>query len=118
MHNNPKLTAVDYILLAGGTTHYASPDQIRIIDNNKSVMFNLRDYLDTANPGNMPVISPGATIFIPVATPQVKSGVRTVYVMGQVQKPGAYELSKEATFWTQLLMQVVLTNMQRPEKFG
>lgn len=95
---NPKLSAVDYILLAGGTTHYASPEQIKIIDNNQSVAFNLKEYLETAKSGNMPVISQGATIFVPVVTEQVKSDSRTVYVMGQVQKPGAYELGKKATF--------------------
>jgi protein involved in polysaccharide export with SLBB domain len=86
---NPKLTAVDYILLAGGITHYANPDQIRIIDNTQSTSFNLKEYLDTATSKNMPVIREGATIFVPVVTNDVKSDSRTVYVIGQVQKPDA-----------------------------
>lgn len=95
---NPKLTAVDYILLAGGTTHYASSDQIKIIDDNHATLFNLKEYLDTATPGTLPVIKEGATIFVPVLANEVKSDSRTVYVMGQVQKPGAYELNKNSNF--------------------
>lgn len=95
---NPKQTAVDYILQAGGITHYASPEQIKIIDNDHATPFNLKEYLDTAKTGSMPSIGEGATIFVPVVSEQVKSDSRTVYVMGQVQKPGAYELGKNATF--------------------
>jgi protein involved in polysaccharide export with SLBB domain len=95
---NRHYTPIDYILLAGGTTHYAAADQIKIIDKNKSVIFNLKEYLDTATAGNMPEINVGATIFVPVVTQEVKSDSRTVYVMGQVQKPGAYELGKNSTF--------------------
>lgn len=91
-------SAIDYLLLAGGTTHYASADQIKIIDKDNSVLFNLKEYLDTAKSGNMPKITAGATIFVPVVTAEVKSDSRTVYVMGQVQKPGAYELGKNSTF--------------------
>lgn len=98
---NPNYSAIDYLLLAGGTTHYAAPDQIRIIDNKSSTLFDMKAYLDTAKPGALPTINEGATIFIPVESPttqEVKSDIRTVYVMGQVQKPGRYELGKNATF--------------------
>ncbi|MFA6303652.1 MAG: SLBB domain-containing protein [Legionella sp.] len=95
---DPKLTAVDYLLMAGGITHYASPSQIKIIDNSQAIVFNLQDYLDSAKTSNMPVINQGATIFVPVVSDKINANKRTVYVMGQVQKPGAYDLGKNATF--------------------
>ena len=99
---NPNYNAIDYIMLAGGSTHYAAPDQIRVIDNNTSFLFDMKEYFDSAKSINMPKINVGATIFIPAesayGSKEVKADTRTVYVMGQVQKPGAYELGKKATF--------------------
>ncbi|KTD04758.1 SLBB domain-containing protein [Fluoribacter gormanii] len=95
---NPKYNVVDYLLLAGGITHYAAPEQIKVLDHETSVVFNLKDYLETAKSSHIPLINQGATIFVPVTTSQMQAGAQTVYVMGQVQKPGAYELLKSSTF--------------------
>lgn len=111
---NANYTAIDYILMAGGTTHYAEPEQIRILNNDTSFQFNMKEYLDTGKPSGMPPINQGATIFIPVAdnSTNVKSDVRTAYVMGQVQKPGAYELGKSSTFLD------VLANAGGPNQYA
>jgi protein involved in polysaccharide export with SLBB domain len=95
---NPKHTAIDYLMRAGGTTRFAANDQIKVIDNTKSVVFNLKKYLENAKPTDLPNIILGATIFVPQLAEAVKEKTSTFYVMGQVQKPGAYELSKNTNF--------------------
>jgi protein involved in polysaccharide export with SLBB domain len=59
----------------------------------------MREYLDTGNPELMPGIRQGDVIFIPQATEQVKNGSRTVYVMGEVFKPGAMEMGEGSGFY-------------------
>lgn len=92
-------TAMDMIMRAGGVTRYAGIEQIRVIHNGQPVPFNMREYLDTGNPALMPEIRQGDVIFIPQATEQVQSGARTVYVMGEVFKPGAMEMGDGSGFY-------------------
>ena len=95
---NSKFSALDYLLKAGGTTYLADTSQIKIIDNTTASVFNLNEYLSTANKSLIPALSSGATMFIPQTSETVKPSSTTVYVMGQAQKPGTYELGKNATF--------------------
>ncbi|WP_299178725.1 SLBB domain-containing protein [uncultured Neptuniibacter sp.] len=90
---------MDLIMRAGGVTRYAGIEQIRVIHNGKPFPFNMREYLDTGNPALMPKVHQGDLIFIPQATEQVKSGSRTVYVMGEVFKPGAMEMGEGSGFY-------------------
>lgn len=92
-------SVMDMIMRAGGVTRYAGIEQIRIIHNGKPFPFNMREYLDTGNPALMPGIRQGDVIFIPQATEQVKNGARTVYVMGEVFKPGAMEMGDGSGFY-------------------
>ena len=92
-------SAMDMIMRAGGVTRYAGIEQIRVIHNGKPVPFNMREYLDTGDKRLLPEIRQGDLIFIPQATDQVQSGSRTVYVMGEVFKPGAMEMKQEASFY-------------------
>lgn len=92
-------SVMDMIMRAGGVTRYAGIEQIRIIHNGKPFPFNMREYLDTGNPELMPDIRQGDVIFIPQATEQVKNGSRTVYVMGEVFKPGAMEMGDGSGFY-------------------
>jgi len=95
--NNPSV--VDMIMRAGGVTRYAGIEQIRIISSGQPHPFNMREYLDTGNPELMPEIQKGDVIFVPQASDQVQSGSRTVYVMGEVFKPGALEMKPETGFY-------------------
>lgn len=92
-------SVMDLIMRAGGVTRYAGIEQIRVIHNGQPFPFNMREYLDTGNPALMPKVHQGDVIFIPQATDQVKSGSRTVYVMGEVFKPGAMEMGEGSGFY-------------------
>lgn len=85
------MTVVDMIMRAGGVTRYASIDRVRIIEGGEPKVFNLRAFLDTGNPALMPKLSPGATIFVPKEEEEIRRSVRTVYVIGEVNRPGSFE---------------------------
>ena len=92
-------TIIDMIMRAGGVTRYAGVEQIRIISEGNPILFNMREYLDTADKSLMPGLNMGDTIFVPQVTDQIQGGSRTVYVMGEVFKPGAYETKDDASFF-------------------
>jgi len=103
---------IDLIMRAGGVTRYAGIEQIRIISNDKPWPFNMREYLDTGDKSLLPNLQAGDTIFIPQASDQVKTGARTVYVMGEVFKPGAFETKEGASFYD------ILANAGGPTRFA
>lgn len=103
---------IDLIMRAGGVTRYAGIEQIRIISDDKPWPFNMREYLDTGDQTLLPNLQAGDTIFIPQASDQVKIGARTVYVMGEVFKPGAFETKEGASFYD------LLANAGGPTRFA
>jgi protein involved in polysaccharide export with SLBB domain len=105
-------SVVDMLMRAGGVTRYAGVEQIRIISGDKPFPFNLREYLDTGDQNLMPSLKAGDTIFIPQRSEQVKTGARTVYVMGNVFKPGAFETKDDASFMD------ILANAGGPTRFA
>ncbi|MCV6589953.1 MAG: SLBB domain-containing protein [Marinobacterium sp.] len=90
---------IDMLMRAGGVTRYAGIEQIRVITNGEPRPFNMREYLDTGDPALMPLIRHGDLIFVPQQSEQVQSGARTVYVMGEVFRPGAFETKENASFY-------------------
>lgn len=106
------MTPMDAILRAGGVTRYAGVEQIRVIADGEPRPFNLKDYLDTGDPARMPAIGAGTILFVPSQSEGVAGGSRTVYLMGEVQKPGAYELGPEAG------MLDVLANAGGPTRYA
>ena len=106
------MTVLDAILRAGGVTRYAGVEQIRVIAGGEPTPVNLKEYLDTGDDSRMPLVGPGATIFVPSETAGVAAGSRTVYVMGQAPKPGAYELVAEASLLD------VLANAGGPTRYA
>jgi len=94
----PGASIVDMLLRAGGVTRYATVEQIKIISNGEPKLFNLQAYLDTGNPKLLVDIAPGATIFVPKQIEEIRAGARSVYVMGEVAKPGAFDTKPGATF--------------------
>ena len=103
---------VDMLMRAGGVTRYAGVEQIRVINAGAPKPFNMREYLDTGNPDLMPNIGKGDTIFVPQMSDQVKVGAKTVYVIGEVKIPGAYETKDGATFFD------ILSNAGGPTRFA
>jgi protein involved in polysaccharide export with SLBB domain len=105
-------TVIDLLMRAGGVTRYAGVEQIRVINNNIPSIFNLKAYLDNGESEEALILSEGATIFVPIAAKDVKVGSRMVYVMGEVQKPGAFENQDGATFLD------ILANAGGPTRFA
>lgn len=103
---------VDMIMRAGGVTRYAGVEKIRVIGDGEPFLFNLTEFLDTGDPALLPSIVPGTTIYVPISVEEVRAGVRTVYVMGEVAKPGAYEMTEGATFFD------VLANSGGPTRYA
>jgi protein involved in polysaccharide export with SLBB domain len=106
------MSLVDLLMRAGGVTRYAGVEQIRIISKGKPVLFNLKRYLDSGDEKLLPKMVAGATIFVPRQEEEIKSGANTIYVMGEVAKPGAYEGKKGATFMD------ILANAGGPTRFA
>jgi len=105
-------TVVDMLMRAGGVTRYAGVEHIRVINNGSPELFDLKTYLDTGDASHMPTIMPGSTLFVPIQEEEVKSGLRTVYVMGEVFKPGAYEAPAGTKFFD------ILANAGGPTRFA
>src|SRR5262249_7473228 len=84
----PELSVVDMILRAGGPTYRAAVDQIRVVNEGQPTIVNLQKYLDTGNKALLPALKPGATIYVPLISDALHAGLNTIYVMGQVNKPG------------------------------
>lgn len=97
---------------SGGVTRYASVEQIRVISNNTPTLFNLKRYLDSGDESLLPILRPGATIFVPKQEEEIKSGANMVYVMGEVAAPGAFEGKRDATFMD------ILANAGGPTRFA
>lgn len=106
------MSVVDALLRAGGVTRYANVEQISVIAEGEPVLFDLKKYLDSGSEGKLPILPEGATVFIPTQVEAVKSGGRVVYVMGQVQKPGAFETGEEVGFLD------VLANAGGPNRYA
>ncbi|MEF1341509.1 SLBB domain-containing protein, partial [Vibrio rotiferianus] len=60
----------------------------------------------------LPAIEPGATIFVPKQEEEIKAGANVVYIMGEVDKPGAYEGKKGASFMD------ILANAGGPTRYA
>ncbi|ADZ90012.1 SLBB domain-containing protein [Marinomonas mediterranea] len=103
---------VDLLMRAGGVTRFASVEQIRLITEGDPVLFDLKDYLDGGSDQMLPQVAPGATIFVPMKEEEVKTGNRTVYIMGEVFRPGAYEIQDSASFIE------IMANAGGPSRFA
>jgi protein involved in polysaccharide export with SLBB domain len=105
-------TVVDMLMRAGGVTRFAGVEHIRVINNGAPQLFDLKRYLDTGDASLMPKITPGSTLFIPIQQEEIKTGLRTIYVMGEVFKPGAYEAPAGTKFFD------ILANAGGPTRFA
>ncbi|WP_299729826.1 SLBB domain-containing protein [uncultured Endozoicomonas sp.] len=85
------VNVMDAILRGGGVSRYANVERIRVLSGSKPKMFNLKKFLDSGLKEDLPDLLPGSTIYVPIQLDTISAGARTVYVMGQVQNPGAFE---------------------------
>ena len=108
----PDMNIIEALMKSSGVTRYADVTKIRIIQNNKPKIFDLKQYLDSGDESLLPEISAGTVIFVPIMIEDVKITARTVYIMGEVQKAGAYEMTKGINFLD------VLANAGGPTRFA
>ncbi len=106
------MNIVDLLMRAGGVTRHAGIEQIRVITQGTPVLFDLTQYLDTGDEKLLPVMMPGATIFVPRQEDEIKMGGNRVYVMGAVARPGVFQGKEGATLMD------VLANAGGPTRFA
>lgn len=106
------MTIVDLLMRAGGVTRYAGVERIRVINGGEPKLFDLKAFLDSGDTSLLPNIGVGSTIFIPMQEEAVKSSASTVYIMGEVFKPGAYEAAEHVTFMD------ILANAGGPTRYA
>ncbi|MBY6185526.1 SLBB domain-containing protein [Marinobacter hydrocarbonoclasticus] len=103
---------VDALMRAEGVTRYADVTQIRVITNGQPHRFDLKTYLDQGEDANAPPLGPGSMVYVPIQVDVVSTGSRTLYIMGEVQDPGAYEAGERVTFMD------ILANAGGPTRFA
>jgi protein involved in polysaccharide export with SLBB domain len=108
----PDMTIVDALMRAEGVTRYADVTKIRVIGAGEPTIFNLKQFLDTGDHSLLPTVEPGTTIFVPIVVDDVNTTASTVYIMGEVPKPGGYEASKEVSFMD------ILANAGGPTRYA
>ncbi|WP_252006527.1 SLBB domain-containing protein [Ferrimonas sp. SCSIO 43195] len=106
------MSIVDALMRAEGVTRYADVSHIRVISGNKPYLFDLKTYLDEGTAEMLPPIGAGTLIYVPIQVDVVSNTQRTVYVMGEVQAPGAYETGDNVTFLD------LLANAGGPTRFA
>lgn len=106
------MTIVDALMRADGVTRYADVTKIRVIVDNQPTTFDLKQYLDSGDRSVLPTIKAGTTIYVPIMVEDVNTSARTVYIMGEVQSPGAYEADTNAGFMD------ILANAGGPTRFA
>ncbi|MBQ4863533.1 SLBB domain-containing protein [Pseudoalteromonas sp. MMG013] len=106
------MSVLDAIMRAEGVTRYADVTKIRVIVDKTPQVFDLKAYLDKPNKDNMPDLKAGSTIYVPIMVDDVNTTARTVYIMGEVQKPGAYEAPDNINFLD------ILANAGGPTRFA
>lgn len=108
----PGNTVVDLLMRAGGVTRYAGVERIRVITQGAPQLFDLKAYLDSGDAGKLVDLSGGATIFVPIEEEAVSRNASTVYIMGEVFRPGAYESQQGTSFFD------ILANAGGPTRFA
>ena len=106
------MSVLDALMRAEGVTRYADVTKIRVIVDKTPVVFDLKAYLDKPNNDTMPALKAGSTIYVPIMVDDVNTTSRTVYIMGEVQKPGAYEAGDSTSFLD------ILANAGGPTRFA
>ncbi|KMT66499.1 SLBB domain-containing protein [Catenovulum maritimum] len=111
------MSLIDALMRADGVTRYADVTKIRVIQNNldknsEPSTFDLKAYLDSGNNDLLPQVYEGTTIYVPIMVDDVDVTARTVYIMGEVQKPGSYEAPNNVSFMD------ILANAGGPTRFA
>ncbi|WP_413111323.1 SLBB domain-containing protein [Thaumasiovibrio sp. DFM-14] len=109
----PEMTVVDAIMRAGGVTRYADVTKLRVITDDVPTLFDLKAYLDSGESTQLPSIKRGSIIFAPIEVEEISTTQRTVYIMGEVKAPGAYENSAQEAGFVD-----VLANAGGPTRFA
>ena len=103
---------VDYLMRAGGVTRFANIEQIRVISGGEPFFFSLKAYFDTGDESLLPALEGGSVILVPKQEIAIKAGPKTVYAMGEVAAPGAFDTQDNVNLLD------VLANAGGPTRFA
>jgi protein involved in polysaccharide export with SLBB domain len=108
----PEMTILDALMRAGGVTRYADVTKVRVIVDQTPTLFDLKAYLDKPSQNALSVLKAGTTIYVPIIVDDVNATSTSVYIMGEVQKPGSYETRDTTTLLD------ILANSGGPTRFA
>lgn len=108
----PDMTILDALMRAGGVTRYADVTKVRVIVDQTPTLFDLKAYLDKPSQNQLSVLKAGTTIYVPIIVDDVNATSTSVYIMGEVQKPGSYETRDTTTLLD------ILANAGGPTRFA
>lgn len=108
----PDMTILDALMRAGGVTRYADVTKVRVIVDQTPTLFDLKAYLDKPNQNQLSELKAGTTIYVPIIVDDVNTTSTSVYIMGEVQKPGSYETRDTTTLLD------ILANSGGPTRFA
>ena len=93
------ITVLDAILKGGGVNNYADVENVRVLSGAESSVFNLKEFLhEGKSEATLPSLAEGATVFVPQKRESLTGNSQSVYVMGQVKKPGVFEITEGVGF--------------------
>lgn len=108
----PEMTILDALMRAGGVTRYADVTKVRVIVDQTPTLFDLKAYLDKPSQNQLSTLKAGTTIYVPIIVDDVNTTSTSVYIMGEVQKPGSYETRDTTTLLD------ILANAGGPTRFA
>ncbi|MBI5207927.1 MAG: SLBB domain-containing protein [Candidatus Firestonebacteria bacterium] len=111
---------MDAISRAGGPTPYALLNKIKIISHENGLpvikIVDLNSYMTNGNLAGNPLVKAGDTIIIPkyfyegLIRSEVEPEGNVVYVLGEIYKPGTYQLGTDRNIWNIIQLSGGTTN--------
>lgn len=91
-------TIIDALMRAGGLNTAAEVNNIRIVSRSGSEVVDLQKMLDEGKLHELPQLTPGTTIYVPLRTNTLEPGNDVIYIMGEAYRPGTYPASERTNF--------------------
>ncbi len=125
-----EMTLLQLLSLGGGTVPYAELSQVYIVRKSQKIPVNAKKLLDEGDVSQNPVLQADDTVVVPGAPPAVaapgagpgllpgvlRPDLPSVYVMGQVQRPGAIPFVKDLRVVQALAMAGGFTPFASPSR--
>lgn len=89
---------IDALMRAGGLSSSAEVSNIRIVSTAGSEVVDLQKMLDKGSLDELPQLTPGTTIYVPLRTNTPNPNSDLIYVMGEAHRPGSYPINGTTDF--------------------